>query len=430
MRPPFPLCHFLPFLGKSDHSVLQFSCQFLCSRVEYTPKFNYVKGDYDNLKLFVNNRFSSPHLVNEFGEVSLFWDNLKSIISEGCIEYIPVIQNNSNVINKWQKTVPVELRKLIKKKHRLWTRFQETRCKKIECEYKRIRNLVRKGSRKQIQSVQHDIAKNCKLNPKKFWKYVNSKKSTFGGLGDLKIVNDAGECVLITDDSEKANEFSNYFANIFSTESDEIFSNLGEINPVNSMPQIEFTVGNVQQKLDTLKVCKSPGPDSIHPKVLFEIRNIIAQPLTTLFQNSMRSGEIPPDWLSSIITVLHKKGSKSCVSNYRPISLTSIPCKIMESLIRDQIMIYFLSNNLFSNRQYGFIKGRSTSLQLLRVTDEWTSHLDKGGQIDVIYTDFEKAFDKVPHKRLLSKLHSYGVNEELISWIKSFLCKGRYTRTG
>ena len=84
-------------------------------------------------------------------------------------------------------------------------------------------------------------------------------------------------------------------------------------------------------------------------------------------------------------------------------------------------MQYFLDNDFFSSKQYGFLKGRSTVLQLLKIVDEWTLHLDTGGQIDCIYMDFEKAFDKVPHRRLISKLHSYGVNSNIISWITDFL---------
>jgi len=84
-------------------------------------------------------------------------------------------------------------------------------------------------------------------------------------------------------------------------------------------------------------------------------------------------------------------------------------------------MDHFLKNNLFTKQQYGFIKGKSTVLQLLSVLDYWTEKQEKGGQVDVIYTDFEKAFDKVPHKRLLSKLHSYGINKDIVAWVKEFL---------
>ena len=83
-------------------------------------------------------------------------------------------------------------------------------------------------------------------------------------------------------------------------------------------------------------------------------------------------------------------------------------------------MQHLLANKLLNNSQYGFVKGRSTMLQLLHMLDKWTECLEQGGQIDAIYTDFEKAFDKVPHKRLLSKLKSYGLSEIIINWIKDF----------
>ena len=95
-------------------------------------------------------------------------------------------------------------------------------------------------------------------------------------------------------------------------------------------------------------------------------------------------------------------------------------CKIIESIIRDFITEHLIRNKVFSNKQFEFIKGRSTVLQLLKVMDIWTESLESGGQIDVIYTDLEKAFDKVPHKRLISKLYSYKINIEVIKWIESF----------
>ena len=94
--------------------------------------------------------------------------------------------------------------------------------------------------------------------------------------------------------------------------------------------------------------------------------------------------------------------------------------------IRDHIMSYLLENDLLSTKQYGFIKGRSTMLQLLRMTDKWTMYLESGGQIDTIYSDFEKAFDKVPHRRLISKLHTYGLHDTIINWICDFLAARKY----
>jgi len=116
-----------------------------------------------------------------------------------------------------------------------------------------------------------------------------------------------------------------------------------------------------------------------------------------------------------------KKGKKCELNNYRPVSLTSSVCKIFESIVRDNLLEHFKQNKYFSDKQFGFLKGRSTVTQLLSMLDDWTELLESGGRIDVIYTDLEKAFDKVPHHRLISKLHSYQVNNEIILWIESFL---------
>jgi hypothetical protein len=94
---------------------------------------------------------------------------------------------------------------------------------------------------------------------------------------------------------------------------------------------------------------------------------------------------VPDSWKEGNITALFKKGDKSNPGNYRPVSLTSVICKLMEKLVRVIIVNHMIKNELFSNKQFGFISGRSTTLQLLRVMDEWTEILDHGGQIDSIY---------------------------------------------
>ena len=104
------------------------------------------------------------------------------------------------------------------------------------------------------------------------------------------------------------------------------------------------------------------------------------------------------------ISLPFTKGSKKLPENYRPISLTSVVSKIMESLIRDEMDSYMKQNNLFNKNQYGFRKGRSTTLQLLKVLDEITEQIDCGYEVDVIYTDFRRAFDSVSHKKIITKV--------------------------
>lgn len=91
------------------------------------------------------------------------------------------------------------------------------------------------------------------------------------------------------------------------------------------------------------------------------------------------------------------------------------------------MMTHFRENNILSQQQFGFIPGRSTHLQLLHVLEHWTSILDEGGELDVLYFDFKKAFDTVPHRRLLAKLAALGVSEELYNWIEDFLTNREQT---
>ena len=383
-------------------------------------KLNFNKGNYNGLRDYMRENFDDLY-YNNCSSVDDSWNYLKLVVDSGIKQFIPCIENDAwKKKRSWQFPVDQSFKKLINKKHRSWTRFQKTKDKKYLNEYKRVRNLVRKESRMITQKFQTNIAKTCKSNPKKFWQHVRSKTSSSSGIGDIK-VPDGNGFKIISEDVEKAQVFSDYFSSIYTVESNVDFVRLPNVLLFNCMPRIVFQESDVAVKLSNLKLNKSPGPDKLHPRVLHEIRNELVGPLTSLFNNSMNSGVLPEEWRTSLVSVLHKKGKKSSVENYRPISLTCICCKIMESIIRDFVMDFFLTNNLFSDKQYGFIKKRSTILQLLKVADDWVKSLDEGGQIDVIYTDFEKAFDKVPHQRLISKLHAYGVNDLLVVWITSFL---------
>ena len=407
-------------LGKSDHSVLHCVCKLYTETIVNISKLNFNKGDYKGLCVYSSDTFDIDYFEN-CTNVNDSWTYLKSAIESGQTLFIPHVDSSAWMRKQsWKFPINSSLRKLIKKKHRCWTRFQKNKDNKILSEYKRIRNLVRKESRQITQKNQKNIALTCKNNPKKFWQHVRSKTVSSPGIGDIKVPEGNAFKTLSTD-VEKAEVFSDYFSQIYTVESDVAFVELPEIMPLNSLPQIVFSEPVVLRKLDELKVNKSPGPDLLHPRVLYEIRHELVGPLTCLFNKSMNLGVVPDEWKTSVVSVLHKKGKKDCVENYRPISLTCICCKLMESVVRDLVMNYFLINNLFSNNQYGFIKRRSTVLQLLKVADDWVKSPDDGDQVDIIYTDFEKAFDKVPHRRLISKLRTYGLNEQLINWIRAFL---------
>ena len=188
-----------------------------------------------------------------------------------------------------------------------------------------------------------------------------------------------------------------------------------------ALSNLQVTDDMINKKLLKLKVNKSPGPDKIHPRVLHEVADSILTPLRVIFNTSIRTMSLPQEWKHANVTAIYKKGQRTIPNNYRPVSLTCILCKVLESIIRDAVISHLKTNNLFSSKQFGFISQRSTVLQLLHVLDIWTEILDQGGSFEVIYCDFMKAFDKVPHKRLLYKVEKYGITGNILGWINSFL---------
>ena len=185
--------------------------------------------------------------------------------------------------------------------------------------------------------------------------------------------------------------------------------------------KINVSVKDMEDALRTLNVNKSSGPDGLHPRVLKELATVLSYPLKLLFDKTIAQGKLPSQWKVAEVRPIFKKGNKTSPGNYRPVSLTPIICKIFEKFIKDSIFKHLTVNNLLSDDQYGFCGGRSCTTQLLNTINDWFSYLDKNIPVDAVYLDFRKAFDTVPHERLLNKLHGYGVRGQLLDWIRDFL---------
>lgn len=146
-----------------------------------------------------------------------------------------------------------------------------------------------------------------------------------------------------------------------------------------------------------------------------------------IFRRSLDTGTIPDEWMMGEVTPIFKKGCKQSPANYRPVSLTSVPCKVLESIVRDRIMSHLTSSGLMHDAQHGFRPRRSCATQLLVALEHWTRAFEDGDPVDVIYLDFRKAFDSVPHRRLLCKVGALGITGDLLRWIGAFLA-GRKQR--
>ena len=194
----------------------------------------------------------------------------------------------------------------------------------------------------------------------------------------------------------------------------------------NKIFEIRIDAALVREKLSKLHLNKACGPDAIHVNVLRNVPDFDV-PLAMIFNQSLQSGHIPQDWKDANITPLFKKGSRVCSNNYRPVSLTSQVIKILERIIFDCLMEHALANNLISCHQHGFQKKCSCVTQLLECLVDWTKAYDESQGVDVIYLDFRKAFDTVPHRLLVHKLKQIGIQGSVLAWINAFL-NGRRQR--
>lgn len=409
-------------LGNSDHCILKFEFNCYIDNLQSARKhYAYNKAKYDEINKYLNKNWEE---ILAEKTVEQQWDILIGHIEEAQKLFIPTIASNKE--RKWKIPLDTYFIKQIKKKHRCWNRYIETRDPAKLVEYKRQRNKVRNITRKGKLELEKSIASNIKENPKLFWKYVNSKTKTKSTIPDLEETTENGT-ILYKDEQGKAEHLNTFFRSVQTIEPTENLPHLTPIPNINSPERIIITPDQVLKKLKKLKISKAPGPDNIHPRILKEASSTLKQPLSIIFQNSIATGEIPTTWKLANICALHKKGSKKEATNYRPVSLTCIVSKMLESILRDHIMNHLTANNLLSDKQYGFIHGRSTVSQLLKILDKWTEELDKGNYIETIYMDIKKAFDTVPHLRLLHKMEIYGLGPQLLKWTKSFI-SGRSQR--
>ena len=186
-------------------------------------------------------------------------------------------------------------------------------------------------------------------------------------------------------------------------------------NVFNGAPLQDLSISQqmVENKLSKLKTNKSSAPDGFHSRVIKETASSIGLPLSILYNMSLTEGHVPQAWKEGNITPIYKKGSKKDAGNYRPASLTSVLGKVMESFIRDHLVDHMTKNTLFCEAYHGVVPGCSCMTQVLITLELWTEILDSGVSLDCIYLDFKKAFDSVPHERLLSKLDAYGIGGPL-----------------
>ena len=287
----------------------------------------------------------------------------------------------------------------------------------------RVNNLIRFAKQRYFSHLDECLSDSRVNSPQKYWKYlrslVNSNK-TSDKIPILKSFENDREVLHYTD-KEKAECLNKYFSPISTVDDSQVFLPQFESKTDSRLDNIEISSNDIESIISTLNVNKAVGPDLISHKLLMNIKSSVARPLSKLFNKSLQERTFPYKWKESIVNPLFKKGDRSLVSNYRPISLLSCVGKLMERCVYKHVYNYLYFNRLLYDKQFGFLKGYSTVHQLLEIYHQVVSSLDSRQNLCMVFCDISKAFDRVWHRGLVFKLNQLGISGPLLSWFKDYL---------
>ena len=322
------------------------------------------------------------------------------------------------------------LKKSSRTKCKLYKRWLLTKDKEDEERYKNYRRVFKKVSLECENNYYKELFDRKSNSVRQLWKNLN----TVCNLKGRKSSDNTIPAIRVNGNKlDTAVEISNAFNVYFSTVADTLLS-----NRVNNPSKLDFSAYCHEPQKNSMflePVCKqevlteilrldnlkSPGPDSLGPKIIKDIASIIIEPLTYICNLSFQTGLVPDELKRARIVPIYKKGDRSVITNYRPISLLSVFHKILEKLMCSRLNSFLKVNRILYDYQFGFRSNHSTVLALIEVIDNIYYHLDNKDYIVGIYLDLQKAFDTVNHEILLCKLYNYGIRGVPHSWFQSYL---------
>lgn len=345
--------------------------------------------------------------------VTVFYDTINEIINK----HVPckIVKEDTRHPPWFSKS----LKKLIKEKLKFHKKY------KIygrQSDYDTFHMLRERQKRIQVECYDNFIRKSedrIEFNSKNFWSFVKSKRNVSRDLPPTMYL-----------DSESASDvqkigslFNSYFQSVFEPEDNTRHNNnhtatAGSSTAV-SIGTTSVTLPQVQKYLKTLDINKGCGPDGIPPLFLRNCRCSICEPLFILFNLSLNSGRIPAVWKRSYVVPIFKSGDIRYIKDYRPISKLSTIPKLFEKIIYDSIFPLLLPTIIA--QQHGFVNKKSTETQLCEFVHIIATAMSQGSQVDVVYTDYSKAFDKISHNILIHKLERVGICGDLLRWLISYL---------
>ena len=398
--------------SNSDHCMVSFTGQ-LPSSLKGTPttsdpKNGLKKINFELLRSYLEEIDWSDVFCNSpcvETKWTVFLEVMQTAVNY-CSSILPTRSNG--------KKCPHSLRKLLTRKRKLWRIFKQNPSPSNKATYNAARSDY-STSVKQM-AVQAELKVIKEGNPAALYRYVSKKT---GGAKPIPPLNSDNGTLI--SDLDKANAFVAAFSNNFTIDNDILPETTPEVCNLLACEDAIFTPLKIFNTLGTFKNSRSVDTDGYSVSFYKEIGKQISEPLSNIFKLSYDTGTIPDNWKKARVVPIYKKGNAADPGNYRPISLTSIACKIMEKIIREVMMDFTMANNLLGSDQFGFLPNKSTMLQLLLCVDDWTQAMEAGQPTDVILIDYAKAFDSVVHNKLLAKLSWFGFNRSILEWIRDFL---------
>ena len=394
-------------LCKSDHYFINFKINLKVGRKKTVKikAFNYKRANWDLLNRDLNNVDWVSMIDTSNPDYA--WMNFKDTLTQLVDLHIPRITVKSKFKPPW---FDAECYEKCREKERLHTKFKRSKNMNDEIKFVTCRREFKSLMRKKIRDNLY-CADDNNIITKKFWAHV---KNTSKSCRIPEIVRYKNE--ISSNTITKANMFNNFFYNQFSESSTYGI----EISSEQDEEYIDFSTTRISQLLSDINVNKACGPDNIPGILLKHCFTSISAPLSRLFHSIYNTGIVPNEWKKANVVPIHKKGDKGDVTNYRPISLTCIVAKIMERIIQDELLIR--TRHLMKEHQHGFLANKSCTTNLVDLTDSINIDLHNKIGTDIIYFDFQKAFDTVNHDLILMKLkNQFNINGCLLRFISSYL---------